>query len=283
MTNLTEISLEQKIKNEKRRRTQIYNTLDYFLSNFSYFDFFSYDAFSIAKKSKNLAFLLKSKKVTLELLFLSFFSPTNELSEVISYYIVNQKMLSDISTLVNKKLNNNFSETFLKIKHFFFKSTFNQEQNENEIIFSLEVQAIFEKAAENALFRFKSPIISSEILFITIMEEKNYKSFKLIKKLFENETNWHLLRYQLIKRIHNYESNIRSEISINQQYFAYLLKTQLKDNQFNRLIEEDNLRGGVSLFRNTLISEVLKQNFFEIFADDIFKNIQILKTRHYSS
>ena len=45
-------SLEHKIQNEKRRRTQIYSTIDYLISNLTYFDFFSVNAFSLVKYSR---------------------------------------------------------------------------------------------------------------------------------------------------------------------------------------------------------------------------------------
>jgi hypothetical protein len=36
-----------------------------------------------------------------------------------------------------------------------------------------------------------------------------------------------LFRYELMKVIHKHESIIRSDVVKNQQYFAYLLRTQL--------------------------------------------------------
>ena len=45
-------SIKNQIKNERRRRNQAYQSLDYMLSRITYFDFFSADAFNIAKYSK---------------------------------------------------------------------------------------------------------------------------------------------------------------------------------------------------------------------------------------
>ena len=44
-------SIKNQIKNERRRRNQSYQSLDYMLSRITYFDFFSADAFNIAKYS----------------------------------------------------------------------------------------------------------------------------------------------------------------------------------------------------------------------------------------
>ena len=44
--------------------------------------------------------------------------------------------------------------------------------------YSTQVNLLFEKAAENALLRFKTPVITSEILFLTLMESTNIKVSK---------------------------------------------------------------------------------------------------------
>ena len=110
--------------------------------------------------------------------------------------------------------------------------------------------------------RFKTPVINSDILFITLMEEKTSKAGKLIRKLINNDTNWYLLRYRLIKRLHNQEVLIRSEITKNQHYFAYLMKTRFSEFDFNKLIKSELLLTAVSFFRNSLIKGILKQNIF---------------------
>ena len=151
-----------------------------------------------------------------------------------------------------------------------------------KVKYSYEVNKIFEKAAENALVRFKTPVISPEILFITIIEEKNTKAAKIIRKFLKDDVQWYLLRYKLIKRIHNQESNIRSEVIKNQHYFAYLMKVQLTDFEFNKLIENEALAKGVSLFRNTLVSNILKIDIFEEISQEIRTSMKITNKRSYS-
>ena len=63
----------EKINLEKRRRHQVYTTLDYLVSGVTYFDFFSTDAFEIAENSKYLGQICNKKQVTSEILLLSFF------------------------------------------------------------------------------------------------------------------------------------------------------------------------------------------------------------------
>jgi len=146
-----------------------------------------------------------------------------------------------------------------------------------------EVYQLFQKAIENALTRFKTPVITSEILFLTMLEEKNCKAGSIIQNLFETEMEWYLFRYKVIKYIHNQESKIRSEVSKNQQYFAYLLKTQLPDAEFNCLIEKMELSKGVLQFRNELIMKFLQLNIFGALTEEITTSIRTTNQRQYSS
>ena len=279
-------TISEKILNEKRRRHQTYMALDYFLSAVTYFDFFSSDAFKVVKNAKYLAQIC-NKNVTSELLLLPFFSYPSDVSKILGDFGITEEEIENIvaSLQVKKKENflqkqkGNLTQTLKNVKGFFIKETLALNQ---KVKYSHEVNKIFEKAAENALVRFKTPVISPEILFITIIEEKNTKAAKIIKKFLKDDVEWYLLRYKLIKRIHNQESNIRSEVIKNQHYFAYLMKIQLTDFEFNKLIENEALAKGVSLFRNTLVSNILKLNIFEEISTEIYTSMKITNKRSYS-
>jgi hypothetical protein len=279
MTNrLTPLTLFEKITDEKRRRTQVYATLDYLFSGISYFDFFSRDAFSIVKKSHHLAHIFEKKTITSEILLFPFFYPKTEISYLLRHFNIREEIIGKTIATPNFTY-----DRYINMKEVFYGADINDELDESEKRFAHEVKLIFEKASENALLRFKTPIISSEILFITIMEEKRTKAARMIKKMINNEGNWYLLRYHLMRRIHNQESTIRGEVPINQQYFAYLLKIQLPDIFFNRLIRYGVLRQGVSLFRNTLVSNILNENIFNSMEKEIKKSIEVTSVRQYSS
>ena len=277
----------QKILIEKRRRYQTYMALDYFLSAVTYFDFFSLDTFNIVKSAKYLAQIC-NKNVTSELLLLPFFKYQSEVSIVLSEFGITETSIEDIVASLQEKRKEtffekqqiNYSKFMNKIKGAFVPEILSLDQ---KIKYSHEVNQIFEKAAENALQRFKTPVITPEILFITIVEEKNNKASKILKKFIKTETEWYLFRYKLIKRIHNQESNIRGEIVKNQHFFAYLLKTQLSEIEFNKLIETENLSEGVSFFRNTLVSKVLETNIFDELSNEISTSIKTNNKRSYSS
>ena len=279
-------TIAEKILLEKRRRHQTYMALDYFLSAITYFDFFSSDAFKVVRNAKYFAQICE-KNVTSELLLLPFFSYPSDVSKILGDFGISQEDVERLVASVQikkkqkffEKQKNNLRKTLKNIKGFFVKETLALNR---KIKYSHEVNKIFEKAAENALTRFKTPVISSEILFITIIEDKNTKASKIIRKFLKNDVEWYLLRYKLIKRIHNQESNIRSEVIKNQHYFAYLMKIQLTDFEFNKLIENEALAKGVSLFRNTLISNILKIDIFEEISEEIYTSMKITNKRSYS-
>jgi hypothetical protein len=259
-------SRKEKIELEKRRRNQTYLSLDYFLSIITYFDFFSNDAFQILKTAKSISLVYKQKNVSVECLILSFFYENSFFLDLLDLDNLNKKNF--IEKFLNEgfpfKKPNNSKNIITNFKNYFRLSDKSIVPN-----YSYEVNVIFEKAAEIALRRFKTPVITSEILFLTLLEENNNKQIKFLKKIIGNDLNWYLLKYKLIKSIHNQESSIREEVIKNQQFFAYLLKTQLTNNEFQKLLENDLLSLGVSLFRNTLISQLLQINLLEKLRRDI--------------
>lgn len=268
----------EKIKQEKRRRNQIYQSLDYLLSHLSYFDFFSKDAFQIILQAKQFASFHKKQTITSEILLLGFFGHKNELRSFLMDFDLDPNTLSSLLCQTNA-----IYEQYSQIKNYIYGKDFENEEYKEKIGFDSEIKKIFEQAIKNGLSRFKTPIISSEILFITMMEDQTINGSKLIKNMIGDETKWYLIRYQLIKRIHQQESLIRGEVSINQHYFACLLKRQLNDLELARLIEKQEFAIAVSLFRNTLVSSILAQDIFENILKDINKSIRFRKLRKYSS
>ena len=82
------------IKLERRRRNQVYFALDYILQRVTYFDFFSSDAFNIAKYSKSFAQLFEKKVVSSEMLLFSFFYCGSSLLKLLQEYSLDEKFIS---------------------------------------------------------------------------------------------------------------------------------------------------------------------------------------------
>jgi len=270
-----------KVSIEKRKRYQAYLTLDYILSFLSYFDFFSQDTFKIVLEAKLLALSFNQKSVSSEFLLFPFLDFDSEFSKILNEYNFTQKIIFsffsksyDIES--NKK---NFSSFFSK---YFSNNSLKKELILSDINYSYETNSLLEKCAENALIRFKTPIITPEILFLTLMEEKKSKVGKLIQHFLRTEIDWYILRYRLLKRLHKQESSIRTEVKKNYLFFTYLLKTQLSEFEFNRLIESNSLELGVSLFRNLLISQILELNLFDSLDQEIYFSMRGSGKRFYS-
>ena len=283
----SELLSSEKILIEKRRRHQTYLALDYFLSAVTYFDFFSLDTFNIVKNAKQLAQIC-NKTVTSEFLILPFFTCCSEVSNVLNEFGISETSIENIVLSLQEKKKESFFEKqkttafqlVRSFKEFFVTEKMHLDQKTK---YSHEVNQIFEKSAENALQRFKTPVITPEILFITMIEEKNSKVSKILKKFIKTDTEWYLLRYKLIKHIHNQESNIRGEVLKNQHFFAYLMKTELSESEFNKLIENENLSKGVSFFRNKIVSTILETNIFDELCNEILTSIKVNNKRSYST
>jgi len=277
---------EEKIHLEKRRRHQIYMLLDYTLSVVRYTDFFSNDTVKLVRQAKTLAQCTNAKLFTSEFLLLPFLDVEFDISKILKEEL-DAKRIGRMITKSNKLVRRPFTERML----YFFTRKFRNENNLSffknrftnvNIKYSYDINKLFEQTAENALTRFKTPVITPEILFITMMEAKKKKVGKIIKKFLKNETDWYVLRYKLIKRIHYQEAAIRGNVKKNQHYFAYLLKLNLSEIEFNRLIERELIDLGVSTFRNRVVRQLLTLNLFDIVEKDIYKSIRMNSTRKYS-
>lgn len=288
------LSLSEKIALEKRRRHQAYSSLDYFLSNLSYFDFFSLDSLEILRKARLSTQLFKKPLVSSEFLLLAFFStnlkyspiletPKLELCTFLNQYNINEgeifKKINDSILLERKRTLSSLRNFWFNLNNPFLSKIFSRRKTPK---ISPEVNIIFEKAAENALQRFKTPVISSEILFITIMESKNTKAGKILRQQFKNDLDWHTLRYGLIKRLHSEEFTIREDVIKNQQYFAYLLKAGLSEFEFANLLDRDCLSAGVSLYRDLILEKVLAINIYKVLKKEIKTSIKKKSIRKYT-
>lgn len=270
--------LVEKIKTEKRRRSQIYNILDYVVSPLSYYDFFTKDAFHVTSKTLIIATFFKKRIVTSELLLFAFFSQKNEITSLLKQYGIFPEPLYQII----KEVDRNY-DRYSDMKERFYGVDMDKFDENSPKVFSREIDFIIAEAVKNARFRFKTPVISSEILFLTLMEDKRTRAHDLIKEMLKSTTNWYLLRYDLIKRIHDEESFLRSQIPINQQYFGYLFRLATKDLFFKRLMEYDLLKDAVFSFRNNFVSSLLTEDTWKSMRKEVRNTIKVTNFRRYSS
>lgn len=282
--NFQTIGLAEKIKNEKRRRHQTYIALNYLKSQKNKFDFFSFDTIHILKKANVLRLTFEKKKISTELLLLAFFDSDASVENIfekfnLSFETIENAILQTYdSKLLNKKKVNNADFFTKNIPSFFDKTT---KPNES-LDYNYEVKLIFEKATENA-FRFKTPVVTAEILFLTLLEEKNLAAGQLLKLFLKTDLEWNLLRYEILKKLHNEETKIQGALDKSSRYFAYLLKTELDNRQFEKLVQKNNFSSVILAYRNLVISKVLKYDLFTTIENEIKIGIKLNKIRTYST
>ena len=272
-------SITEKIKNEKKRRHQIYSALEYLGSHKNKFDFFSYDLIKILKTAKNLTKRFGQKKVTTELLFLAVFNSNSELLKIFPKFNISvnrlEKLIYYAYQVEGKQ--NNLPSIFNVFQNISKDSKF--ENNLSD--FNYEVITVLEKSIENA-FRFKTPVINPEILLLTLLEDNNLSSTAVLRNFLKSDLEWNLLRYEILKKLHNQETKIQGTLEKSLRYFAYLLKTELDDSQFEKLLEKENFKSIVLDYRDLVVSKVLENDIFNAIENDIKLSIKINNERNYS-
>jgi hypothetical protein len=273
----------EKILFEKRKRHQTYVAMDQFLSIGTYADFLSPDTFFLLKTAYFLARCTNNKAITLDLLFVAYFyceSNVAILSKTLHFYFEFQrsfvKFFPELLTLLKKgDVEKNFGKAVLN-------NSITTIGIVKDASYSQEVYHVFEKASNNALTRFKTPVITPEILFITLMEQKSTKTSKMIQKSFANENEWSFFRYEVMKLIHREESILRSQVNESQRYFGYLLKTQMETSEFEYFTKTALYDPTVFFFRNGVIRELIQGNIFESVFQEVHLSMQLTSKRTYS-
>ena len=289
------MEISEKITLEKRKRHQIYTTLNYLRPHKSKFDFFSSDTMTILKLGRELTKKFQQEKLTPEILLLTFFNSESDLTDILRkynisfakikrYIIYGHQLTDDILQEQFKQRQTKFGKlSFLKAVNT-IQTTFKKKISiTSSSSYNYDVKIILDRAIENA-YRFKTPVITPEILFLTILEEKETAGGKLLKLLLHNDLNWNLLRYEILKKLHHQETQVQGNIFKNTRYYAYLLKIEMSDEQFEKLIEKDNFSYIVSAYRDLVISKVLDCDLFETLENEIKYSIQLnTKRKTYST
>jgi hypothetical protein len=283
MENIIEqnsLNRNEKIKIEKRKRHQIYMALNYLRSHKSKFDFFSSDVIQILKAAKELSKNFNRKKLSSELVLLSFFNFDSQITSLLKKFNLSFELLFE-SITYGYELSDLNKKQFLNFKNdnSWFRKNNSLDLN-SKIDLNFEVRFLLEKTIENC-YRFKSPIITSEIFFLTLLEEVNTSAGQLLKLSLKSEINWNLLRYEILKMIHNQETKIQGNISKNSHFFAYLLKTELSDYQFLKLLKKEEIFSIICIYRDLVISKLLQLDLFNSLEEEIKYSINLTNRRNY--
>lgn len=263
------LNLRKKMLVEKRKRNQLYLSLNYLLNLGTFFDFFSLDAFNVLKKATTIAKQFNTKLVTIEHLFYAFFEKNSDLFQLFKK-----------CGLMDEKFGFNLLPK-TKSFSYFIQQAKEHTKSTKKIIFSEELNALLKNALINAQKQFKTPIVTSEILFLTLLECQQKNNDILATAFAQKKSEWYLVRYYLLKQIHYMENIFRSKIIKNHRFFISLLKTQLSKDQLNRLIGDKFLTRGLLFFRNELLLKARENSLnFEI-EKEIYISIRATNGRKY--
>ena len=194
------------------------------------------------------------------------------------------------------------------LPHFYKK----KKEKIPDIPFSLAVEKLLDKAVLQAVSRYRTPIITTDLLFVVLVEKilfylsPNWNSLnqneKISKKCNESEKEFRktarwfsnvfpkdvevellLLRYDLFKQIHKGEASLREQISVNQYFFGSIIKTEIPESKINELLENESFGSVVSEFRDILMKTAMEKNLQDQIYQDSLKELHLTSNRKYSS
>jgi len=269
------LTINDKIKLEKRKRNQVYSSINYLKSHSNKFDFFSSDSVKILRSANQLSKKFNQENIGSEFLLLAFFQSQIQLLKIFEKFDISSELIENYISTAYKK-----AEDLGQNSSFFSKLKKENILN-SKIEYNFEVKNIIETCIENS-YRFKTPVITSEILFLTLLENEKSSSGILLKKILKNDIQWNLLRYEILKKIHYQETTLQGSISKNFRYFAYLLKLELSDNKFEKLLSKNEFSFAIEAYRDLITSKILEVNIFQVLENEIKFSIRSNNFRTYS-
>lgn len=249
------------ILKEKRKRFQVYTTLDFLISMITPFDFFSKETFEIFMYTLHLYTLLKPKKFSYLLFFISCFEKGK-----ISKELLNNNNIT-LENLLKK----------LETHDVLIKT---QTENKDLMLFNIlsflelkQIKVFLNKLVENTQNRFKTPLISEEIFLITLLELTKGEDATPFFLQNTSKIDYLNIRYKLLKKLHNIETVLKIKIPQNFLFFSYLTQMQFSWFESNNLLFTDDQKAGVLFFRNRLILECLNSNILTDLKKQIYQTI----------
>jgi len=272
----------RKLTNKKfreiRRRLHFYTNLELLASRITIFDVMNKETFSILLHAKRIAKRYNFEEVNEEILLLAFLSGKKEINKLFKKSELNKNAIYQEFLTTYKLPTRNI---FQKIGNFILEKIFLEKQPllDKKFNFSTGCLDLFFKAAENTLERFKTFVITPEILFITLMEKK----IPLLLKGLDNKKKWYILRYILLRRINTEEILVQSKVKSNQFLYIYLLKSKLRQRTYNLYIGGKRRRVLYLPFRALLSPTVLKWDRLKFLEAQTRRSIRINSILRYSS
>ncbi len=267
----------KKNKNEKLleqcRKEFVGSQLNSLFRLISTFDFFSQDAFALMVKAKLCAHQYKAKHVNSKMLMLAV---TRSRLRMMQFYHV--KIQHQLEDLVGAELK--FDCLKLAAKRLLARA-FLHTVKEQEVLLPLSNTCLFllEKSSKNARNRFYTPLISLNILILTMMEENQLNTGKLFKSALGSQLKWLVFHYKLIRLVYEQEATIRKELKPKHFHYFYLLISLIPESKYNFELKKKRLQKKTLRLRLFIIKQALRVNKLK-FINNLFS--QCFKKRHFS-
>lgn len=287
---------------EKQRRNQIHTTMDYNFFATTVGQFLSKDALKIIYSGKLIAYLLGEKVVTTDMLLYGFFDNKNTYFSAFKIGRITKEKITrklhkkwskplSLSSKIKNKILYPFQFFYYGIDSLIFKDTITNFLVKNEIIsasfsegeeiisseqiiFGSGIYDILEYAAKIAKERFKTPIISSEILFIALLESSDSNAGKFLLEIIQTKESWLLLRYKFIRIIKKIEKILDMFIPSGLLYYDFLLRLYMSHRDFHKLLMNPIFHIFFVLkYRKQLLNKFLEINFLEKMKKQIYFNL----------
>lgn len=272
----------RKLTNKKfreiRRRLHFYTNLELLASRITIFDVMNQETFKILLHAKRIAKYYDFEEVNEEILLLAFLSGKKEINKLFKKAELNKNAIYQEFLTKYKLPTRNI---FQKIGNFILEKIFLEKKPllDKKFNFSTSCLDLFFQASENTLERFKTFVITPEILFITLMEKK----MPLLLKGLENKKKWYVLRYILLRRINTEEILIKGKVKPNQFLYIYLLKSKLPQRTYNLYIGGKRRKILYFAFRSLIFSKVLKWDRLKFLEAQTRRSVRINSILRYSS
>jgi hypothetical protein len=263
---------------EVRRRLHFYTNLELLASRISIFDVMNPDTFKILLHAKRIAKYYGFEEVTEEILIIAFLSGKKPIHKLFKKAKLNKEAIYQEFLIKHQLPERNI---FQKIGDFILEKIFLEKKPllDKKFNFSVECLDLFFKASENTFERFKTFVITPEILLITLLESKN----PLLMKGLEDKKKWYILRYILLRRINTEEMLIQTKIKTNQFLYIYLLKSRIPQRTYQFYLGGKRRKILYLAFRALLFSRVLKWDRLKFLESQTRRAIRINSILRYSN
>lgn len=265
---------------EQRKSIQIYSILSYFSKFISFYDFYSQECYESFLYSIYLLWISENKLLSPEFLLLGFLKEAQSLKQIlIEYGLTFEKVQND---LFNNTKNRNGTHIFFKNYENFFNLK-KKSITKNSTFYTLSESSciLLNKVIENAFLRFKTPIVTPELFFLTLLESTENPMSLLIKKNLGNDVNFFTLKYKLTKLLYDKELSIKTVVPKSFRFYAYLLKTNLNFLELENIYLSNFKVAQLFFLRYHIFNEILKSNFEVLFIKDIYNLIKFSNNRKY--